>query len=134
MQYTDDKSNRPLSPHLGIYKPQISSTLSIMHRVSGIINFLGLLTFVWWLVAVTFSTKSPMDGWVWNFFSSSWGLIILIAWSFSVFFHFCTGTRHLFWDAGLGFDIKVMKITGWVAVVMAFFLTGLTWLIILSVI
>ncbi len=133
MQHQDDKLQRPLSPHLSIYRPQISSTLSIMHRVSGVVNFLGLFAFVWWIVCVTFSTKTPMEGWVWQFFSNIWGHIVLIAWSFSVFFHFCTGVRHLFWDAGFGFNVRTMEITGWIAVVIASFLTLATWLIILNI-
>lgn len=127
------KLDRPLSPHLGIYKPQISSTLSIMHRASGVVNFIGLLAFVWWIVGVTFSPQSPMESWVWSFFSSSIGHFILIAWSFSMFFHFCTGMRHLMWEAGVGFSIKAMELSGWIAVAMSVLLTAIAWLIIFNV-
>lgn len=127
------KLDRPLSPHLGIYRPQISSALSIMHRASGVVNFIGLLAFVWWIVGVTFSPRSPMESWVWSFFSGTIGQLILVAWSFSMFFHFCTGMRHLMWEAGFGFSIKAMERSGWVAVAMSIFLTAVAWLIIFNV-
>ena len=127
------KLDRPLSPHLTVYKPQISSALSIMHRISGVVNFIGLLAFVWWIVCVTFSPESPMESWVWSFFSGPLGYLILIAWSFSLFFHFCTGVRHLMWEAGFGFSIKMMELSGWIAVLIAVVLTAITWLIVFSV-
>lgn len=127
------KFDRPLSPHLTVYKPQISSALSIMHRASGVVNFVGLLAFVWWIVCVTFSPQSPMESWVWSFFSGTLGHLILIAWSFSLFFHFCTGVRHLMWEAGFGFSIKMMERSGRIAVLMAVVLTAITWLIVYSV-
>lgn len=134
MTQHNTKDKRPLSPHLGIYKPQISSTLSIMHRASGIFNFIGLSVLVWWIVSVTFSTANPMEGIMWNFFTTGFGNLILIGWSFSLFFHFCTGIRHLFWDMGMGFSVSTMNKTGWLAIVMATFLTMLTWFIIYSVV
>jgi succinate dehydrogenase / fumarate reductase cytochrome b subunit len=133
MEHKNEKRVRPLSPHLGIYKPQISSVLSIGHRISGVFNFLGLLAFVWWIVCVTFSPSSPMESWVWTFFSSFLGISILVAWSFSMFFHFCTGIRHLFWHAGFGFSVKAMTMSGWFTVIMSVLLTVITWLIILNI-
>lgn len=134
MKYHDSKDKKPLSPHLGIYKPQISSVLSILHRISGIVNFVGLSALVWWIVCVTFSTSNPMEGMVWNFFTTAFGNLILMGWTLSVFFHACTGIRHLFWDAGMGFDVKTMTKTGLFAVGMAFTLTVITWLIIYNVV
>jgi succinate dehydrogenase / fumarate reductase cytochrome b subunit len=122
--------NRPISPHLGIYKPQISSVLSISHRITGIINFICLLAFLWWIVSVAYAQTPIDESFVWNFFATGFGKIILIGWSFAMFFHFCTGIRHLFWDAGLGFSLKAVNLTGWIAVGAATLLTILSWLII----
>jgi succinate dehydrogenase / fumarate reductase cytochrome b subunit len=122
---------KPISPHLGIYRPQISSVLSILHRMSGVSNFLGLLALAWWLVFTVSSPQNPSETRVWEFFSSNLGNAILILWSFGVFFHFCTGIRHLAWDAGLGFELKVMKKTGYISVFMAVLLTAITWCVVL---
>ncbi len=125
-----DKSMRPLSPHLGIYKPQISSTLSILHRASGVVNFLGLFIFVWWIVGLTFLPQSLSDSCIWGFFNTTLGYLILVLWSFSLFFHFCTGIRHLCWEAGFGFSVKAMEWSGWIAIVMSLTFTAITWFII----
>lgn len=66
-----------------------------------------------------------------EFFQRPLCLLLLVGWSFSVFFHFCTGIRHLFWDVGIGFDVAVMTKTGWIAVITAVALTAVTWFIIL---
>ena len=127
------KIHRPLSPHLGIYKPQISSTLSIFHRISGVTNFLSMLALTWWVVGVAFESGNIMQSCIWQFFSTIWGQMILMGLSFSIFLHFCTGVRHLFWDCGLGFEVKTMTITGWIAIITAITLTAITWLIIFNI-
>lgn len=121
------KKNKPLSPHITIYKPQISSVLSISHRISGVFNFLGMLCFLWWIVFIAYGTIPYSESVVYIFFQSIIGHAVLVAWTFSLFMHMCTGIRHLFWDMGVGFDLKVMNITGWIAVLMALLLTALTW-------
>lgn len=123
---------RPLSPHLTIYRPQISSVISILHRMTGVVNFIFLLLFTWWVVSVAFTTSDITQSLAFRFFSSWIGEIVMIGFSFSLFFHFCTGIRHLLWDCGIGFEIKTMTITGWLAVGLSIMLTALTWLIIFN--
>lgn len=134
MQYLNKNSKRPISPHLGIYKPQMSSVLSILHRMTGVVSYLGLVVLIWWITSVAFSPNNPTDTWFWHFFSSTIGLIIAIGWSYAMFFHFCTGIRHLMFDAHIGLSIRGLHISGWVALVSSVLLTALTWIIILSLV
>jgi len=126
--------NRPLSPHLGIYKPQISSVLSILHRISGVSNFLGMLMFMWWVVFLTFSAESYTANLIYDLFSTVLGKIILMFWTYGLFLHTCTGVRHLFWDAGYGFEKDTICKTGMAAVIMAVVLTIVVWVIYFNII
>jgi len=121
--------NRPLSPHLGIYKPQISSVLSILHRIAGVTSFLGMLVFLWWVVFLTFSAESYKSNVIYDICSCSVGKAILMAWTFGLFLHVCTGIRHLFWDIGYGFEKDTMCKTGFAAVIMAAVLTITVWVL-----
>lgn len=126
-------SNRPLSPHLTIYRPQISSVLSILHRISGVVNYLGMVVILWWLTTIAFLPQDPTQTWIWELANCGIGKFIIFCWSFSVFFHLCTGIRHLFWDMGYGFDVKVMEKTGWLAVIMAITLTSIAWIMLYAI-
>lgn len=134
MQYVNKNSKRPISPHLGIYKPQMSSVLSILHRITGVAAYIGLVTLIWWLVSVAFSPNNPTDTWFWHFFGGTFGLVILILWSYSLIFHFCTGVRHLFFDAHIGLSLRGLHITGWIALASSFIITAVTWFIILNLV
>ncbi|MFI4983995.1 MAG: succinate dehydrogenase, cytochrome b556 subunit [Rickettsiales bacterium] len=123
------RREKPLSPHLGIYRPQISSVLSIMHRLSGVYNYVGLVAVLWIMVTFQYATGNIEDSLIYIFFSTMFGQALVVAWSFSLIFHMCTGIRHLFWDLGWGFDVKTMTITGWIAVISSFAITTLCWLI-----
>lgn len=123
--------NRPLSPHLQIYKPQITSMLSILHRITGVALAAGTLLFVWWLIAAAAGPEAyaGVEG-----FIGSWiGYIVMIGWSFSLFYHLCNGIRHLFWDAGRGFEIATVERSGWVVVVASVGLTAAAWIVALIV-
>ena len=118
--------NRPLSPHLGIYRWQISNTLSILHRATGVFLALGALILVAWIIAAA-SNQQQYDqlaellgGWL--------GRLVLLGCSFSFFYHLSNGIRHLFWDAGMGFDLDRARATGWAVVVVSSLLTGAFWL------
>ncbi len=117
------KHSRPLSPHLQVYRPQITSVLSILHRFTGLAFCFGLLFLVVWLASLAFNDN------VFEFlqaFISSWiGLIVLFGWVFSLFFHLFNGIRHLMWDFGFGFDLKTVHLTGWLVVFLSFSFTGL---------
>ena len=119
--------NNPLSPHLQIYKWQISSLLSIAHRIVGVINILAITFICFWTLSLLLgensyeSTKKFLDSFYGKF------VVISLCWTFS--FHILNEIRHLTWDLGYGFDLKVSKITGILALVGSFVLTVLFYLI-----
>jgi succinate dehydrogenase / fumarate reductase cytochrome b subunit len=118
---------RPLSPHLGIYKPQLTSFMSILHRATGIVLAIGLLPLTYWFYSISLGPKEyeQMQAIV----GSPIGLILLFGWSFALFYHLCNGIRHLFWDAGMGFDIKTAYMSGYLVWIAAFALTIGAWLL-----
>ena len=124
--YMQDNKN-PLSPHLQIYKWQISSLLSITHRIVGIINFFAITLICFWSLYLLLGAESY--GIINTFFNSFFGKFVAIGlcWTFS--FHILNELRHLFWDLGYGFDLKISKITGVLALVGSFILTILFYLI-----
>ncbi len=120
------KNENPLSPHIQIYNWHISSLVSISHRITGIINFFLITLICFWVCFLIFG-KSNYD--VINiFFNSFLGkfLILGIVWSFS--FQILSEIRHLFWDFGLGFDLKIANITGLIVIFGSFILTLLIYL------
>jgi len=122
MQY----KNNPLSPHLQIYKWQISSLLSIAHRIVGVINIFAITLICIWASLLFFGETSYEI--TKSFLNSFFGKFILVSlcWTFS--FHILNEIRHLAWDAGYGFDIKISKITGLLAFFGSFVLTILFYL------
>ena len=122
-----DKNNAPLSPHLQIYKWQISSLLSITHRIVGVINTLAITIICFWSLSLLFGVEGYQI--INNFLKSFFGKFIAVGlcWTFS--FHILNELRHLFWDLGYGFDLKVSKITGVSVLVGSFLLTILFYLI-----
>ena len=118
--------NRPLSPHLQVYKPQLTSVLSILHRATGIALAVGTLLLVWWLVAAATGENAFAD--VQAFIGSWIGKLLLLGWSFAIFYHMCNGIRHLFWDAGKGYELETAYATGRIVVAAAIILTIGAWL------
>jgi succinate dehydrogenase / fumarate reductase cytochrome b subunit len=114
-------TNRPLSPHLQVYKPQLTAVLSIAHRGSGIFLVVGTLFLVYWLTALAQGPESYAQAQA--FFGSGLGRLILFPWVFALFYHLCNGIRHLFWDMGVGFDIATVYTSGKIVVVAAAVLT-----------
>lgn len=120
--------SRPVSPHLTWYKPQITSTLSIMHRFSGIVLALGSIGLSWWVVSVALGGGAyATTAWV---FGSLGGTIVLILWTIALAFHLCNGIRHLCWDADIGFDIDTVNRSGIAVLIMTVVLTAAVWLIV----
>ena len=122
-----DYNNNPLSPHLQIYKWQISSLLSIAHRIIGVINIFAITLICAWISSLLFGENSYEITKL--FLNSFLGKFILISlcWTFS--FHILNEIRHLAWDAGFGFDIKIAKVTGALVFFGSFILTILFYLI-----
>ena len=116
--------SRPLSPHLQIYKPQITSILSIFHRLTGISLSIGSFIIVAWIVSLSMGVES------YSYFMSivdNWFIqTIIFGFAFALFYHFSNGVRHLFWDAGFGFELKSVYVSGSIVVLNAIILTSLT--------
>jgi succinate dehydrogenase / fumarate reductase cytochrome b subunit len=119
------RDKRPLSPDIQIYRPQLTSVLSISHRVTGIALSVGALLLVSWLLAAAAGPQaySTVHG-----FMRSWlGLLLMFGWTFSLFFHLCNGIRHLVWDAGYGFELGAIYASGWTVVAASTVLTVAAW-------
>ncbi len=116
--------DRPLSPHLTVYKPQITSVLSIFHRITGAGLAVSTTLVVFWIVSIAMG-KSTFIGFN-NFLDNSIVTIVLVSSLWALWYHFCTGLRHLYWDMGYGYDLKSVAISGWAAVACSFLLTFLT--------
>ena len=116
---------RPLSPHLQVYRPQMTSILSIMNRVTGVALSAGTLLLVWWLVAAASGPAAFAT--VQGFIASPVGLFVLFGWTASLFFHFFNGIRHLAWDAGFGFDLPQTYASGWAVVIATAISSVLVW-------
>ncbi|WP_333679836.1 succinate dehydrogenase, cytochrome b556 subunit [Dyella sp.] len=115
------ETQRPLSPHLQIYKWQVQMVTSILHRATGIALSVGALIFVWWLVALAagedaFNQFKTCMG-------SPVGIILLIGWTWSFFYHLCNGIRHLVQDAGAGYAIVQFVRSSWASVIVSLLLT-----------
>lgn len=116
---------RPLSPHLQIYKPQITSGLSIFHRITGVALGAGTLLLVWWLAAASSSDQAYAS--VSQFLRSPVGYVLLFGWTIALWFHFCAGIRHLFWDAGYGYALPQVYATARIVLIATVVLTLATW-------
>ena len=123
---TAHKDLRPLSPHLQIYRPQITSVLSILHRITGFALSVGTLFLVFWLYAAAYAAElfTTLE----TFALSIPGELMLAGWTFALFFHLCNGIRHLFWDIGRGFELQNATRSGWAVVVVSIFMTICTWI------
>lgn len=117
---------RPLSPHLEIYRPQITSILSITHRLTGVALAAGALLLTYWLAAGVYGPDAFARAQ--DFMASIPGRFLLLGWTFSLFFHMCNGVRHLFWDAGKGFELPTVRLTGAMVMIVSVVLTVLSWL------
>lgn len=124
--------NRPLSPHLQIYRPQLTSVLSFAHRLTGVILGIYSVALVAWLVAAAagpepFSIAQAL-------LRSALGQILLFGGTFCFFLHLCGGVRHLFWDSGRGFALKTIYASGWIVLALSIILTAAAWVVSLIVV
>ncbi len=117
--------DRPLSPHLQVYRLQLTSALSIFHRLTGVFLSTGAAMLCCWLLA---AAAGP-EYYAWSeWFLTSWlGYALLGAWSYCLFYHLCNGIRHLFWDIGVGYSLRATYASGVLMVLASFGLTGLSW-------
>jgi len=118
---------RPLSPKIQIYRPQLTSVLSIANRIAGVALSAYAVALVIWLLAVA---AGPDSYAVVHAFIRSWlGQVLLFGFTFCFFLHFCGGIRHLAWDAGYGFTLRAIYASGWAVVAASIALTLITWAI-----
>lgn len=110
-------SSRPLSPHLSVYRWQISNTLSILHRLTGLVLTAAFVLLCIWLIAA--ATGREAYDCVARILHGPVGVVMLAGLGFSLFFHLLNGVRHLFWDVGMGYDKMTARRTGRVVVTVA---------------
>jgi succinate dehydrogenase / fumarate reductase cytochrome b subunit len=118
--------HRPLSPHLQIYKWQLTSVMSILHRATGIALAVGALYLALWVMCAM-SPRAYLH--FQSFNASIVGRLVLGGWLFSAFYHLCNGIRHLFWDAGYGFELKDAYRSGWIVVGVSLAATAVAWIV-----
>ena len=127
MSVANRPPTRPLSPPLQIYRWQLTSVLSILHRATGIALSVGALYLATW---VMYAASSPKAYALFQGFNGSFfGRFILGGWLFSAFYHLCNGIRHLFWDAGYGFELKDAYRSGWIVVAVSLIATIVCWIV-----
>jgi len=116
---------RPLSPHLQIYRLPLTAVLSILHRITGVALSVGLLLLIYWLAALAAGPQAYQSA---QAILGSWlGLLVLFGFSVGLFYHLCSGIRHLFWDGCLGLDLKTSEFTARLVVVATVVLTLVAW-------
>lgn len=119
--------NRPLSPHLQVYKLPLPAILSILHRGTGVVLAIGTLLVTYWLAAIAGGEESFNTA---NAILGSWfGKLVLFGWTWALFYHFSNGIRHLMWDTGFGFDLPTVNLTSKIVVGASFVLTVLLWIV-----
>ena len=120
-----NKNNKPLSPHLTIYKPQITSVMSITHRATGVFQSLGTLFILTYFLSVVLNEDFYK---MFEYFIESYvGKTFLFFYLLSLCYHLCNGIRHLLWDLGFGFEIKNVYYSGYLTIFIAIFLNFIIW-------
>lgn len=118
-------TNRPLSPHLTIYRWPITMTLSILHRITGGALAVGSILIVYWLWAAAYSPEA--FDMLTQCAGGMLGRVVLVAWSAAFYYHLLNGIRHLFWDMGTGLEVDVAKRSAWIVLFGTVVLTVITW-------
>ena len=119
-------NTRPLSPHLQVYRPQITSILSILHRMTGVTLALAALLLTYWLASAAYGPEAFARA---QALLETWfGRLVLFGFTFSLFYHMCNGIRHLGWDMLWGFEMPRLRVTGVIVVIASLALTVLSWL------
>jgi len=123
-----NRGNRPLSPHLQVYQPQLTSITSILTRISGNALLVGALMVVWWLLAAATSADyfAVVDG-LWT----SWfGWLVQLGSVWALWYHALAGARHLYWDTGRGLEVETAETLGWLCVIGSVLLTVFTFIVV----
>lgn len=123
------ETQRPLSPHLQVYRWQVQMMTSILHRATGIALSIGSLVLVWGLLALAAGDEAFQQ--FQNVATSPVGIILLVGWSWALFYHLCNGIRHLVQDTGAGYTIPEFVRSSWLSIVGSVLLTVLAWAFVL---
>ena len=118
------QTNRPLSPHLQVYKPQLTSVLSITHRGTGVFLSLGSILLSCWLLALAMGPDSHAN--LMLHIQSWYGQLLLIGFVFSLYYHLSNGIRHLFWDVGMGLELGSTYRSGYIVIIASLLMTAIT--------
>jgi succinate dehydrogenase / fumarate reductase cytochrome b subunit len=119
-------SDRPLSPHLQIWRWNVTMALSIVHRATGVGLGLGALMLAWWLIAAASGPEAFATAQ--GFMGSILGRLILLGFTAALFFHLCNGIRHLVWDMGYGFEVATAERSAWFTIAATVVLTLIAWI------
>ncbi|NOT71964.1 MAG: succinate dehydrogenase, cytochrome b556 subunit [Hyphomicrobium sp.] len=120
------RPERPLSPHIQIYKPLINMVMSILHRITGAALYIGTLLLVWWLIAA--ATSPQYFDYVSSWFQTLIGQLIMIGYTWALLHHMLGGLRHFLWDTGRGFDLATIDKLSWATIVLSLAGTVAIWL------
>jgi len=124
------QKERPLSPHLTVYKPQITSVLSILNRIFGCFMAISTPVLVYWLMTIAAGPEAYTS--LQQCFSHWFAKLFLAAWAFAFFYHMSNGIRHLFWDVGKGYELETLNKSGYAVLASALILTVITIVVALS--
>ncbi len=127
MAISRERAERPLSPHLQVFRPIITMVTSIVHRITGVVLYVGTLLLAWWLIAA--ATGPAAFDVVNGFFGSWFGRLVLFGYTWALMQHMLGGLRHLVWDTGHGFELKTANAMAWGSVVGSVALTLLIWIV-----
>lgn len=120
-------NERPLSPHLSIYRPLINMMMSIIHRMTGAALYFGTLLLAAWLLAIA---QGPKDfDYVNGLFASPLGKLVLFGYTWALMHHMLGGLRHFIWDTGRGFDLRTVNILSWLGIIGSITLTAFVWFV-----
>lgn len=119
-----DARPRPLSPHLQVYRLPIYPVLSITHRITGAVLSAGIMALVLWLWAAAYEPEFHES--MRRFFLESWGAVLIGGWAVAMYYHLFNGIRHLFWDAGYGYELDTARRSGWAVIILTAFCSLLT--------
>lgn len=120
-------SEKPLSPHIQIYRWEVTMLISILHRACGIAMAVGTAFVVWMLLAL--AKGEAAYGIFQNFITSPLGTLMLLGWTVAVFLHMGNGIRHFFWDVGKGYQISTARRSGFILLAFTVVMTLLVWFV-----
>ena len=127
MANSNTSSNRPLSPHLSIYKPIPTMVMSIIHRITGAALYFGTILLAWWLIAA--ASGEAYFEWVNSIFGSFFGRLILFGYTWALIHHMLGGIRHLVWDTGRGLEKDTTTKIAYATVIASIAITLILWII-----